>query len=291
MSRRVTLPCLAVLAAASLIGGATTVSADGAPSPSASRAASVSAADAKRTVHPGAGPPYDYTTELMGEGVFVPLRDTGLLTRTALGYRFRTGGQDSHLTVTLVDGKLLFHDRGTESLRKVAASCERKRVDVGVAALCRVPQDISTRLPLLIEIWPRLGNDYSDTSTLPATFSVTVLGDVGRDVAHFGAGWDFFNGHLGNDQVWGGGGNDWLRPGADNDTFYGGPGDDDLVAMQGRDNVHGGPGDDRVGGAEGNDRLWGDAGADFVLCGTGRDVVMVDSADRIFHDCESLDRD
>ena len=236
-----------------------------------------------------AGPPYNFTTELMGQGTFIPLKDKAMLTRTRLGYLFRTGQQDSHLEVTLVNGKLRFVDTGTESFKRRTPACQRKRVKVGIAAVCRVPGDISERRPLLIEIWPRLGNDYTDVSTLPATFAVTVLGDKGHDVARFGAGPDFFNGYSGRDRVWGGGGNDWIRPGLGNDVVLGGSGNDDVVAVEGRDRVHGGEGADRLWGGDGNDRLRGGVGADFVLCGNGHDRAMADGADRIAQSCESVD--
>ncbi len=272
MLRRTVYPALAALVAAAMT------------------AVTVGTADGSGA-QPGsdAGPPYDFVTELMGDGVFIPLKDTGMLTRTKHGYRFRTGQQDSHLVVTRVDGGLRFVDTGTKSFKKVSPACQRKKVRVGVAAVCRVPESISVRWPLLVEVWPRLGDDFTDASTLPATFAVTVLGDEGHDVARFGAGPDFFNGHSGRDLVWGGAGNDWIRAGLGNDAVEGGPGNDDLVAMQGRDTVRGGNGDDRVGGGDGDDRLWGDAGADFVLCGTGRDSAKVDAGDRV-HDCESVDR-
>jgi Ca2+-binding RTX toxin-like protein len=248
-------------------------------------------ADGRETsTRPHAGPPYQYTTELMGQFVVIPLKDQGQLTKTDHGYRFRTGQQNSHLVVTLTYGKLHLVDTGTKSWKKLSPACQKEKVKVGIAAVCRVPAGISVQKPLLLEVWPRLGNDYTDTSSLPATFAVTVLGDKGRDVAHLGAGPDFFNGHSGRDVVWGGAGDDWIRAGLDNDVVWGGAGNDDLVAMQGRDSVHGGDGDDRVGGAEGGDRLWGDAGTDFILCGPGHDNAKADSADRIFHDCEAVVR-
>ncbi len=237
-----------------------------------------------------AGPPYQYTTELMGQFVVIPLKDQGMLAKTDLGYRFRTGQQNSHLVVTLVDRGLRLVDTGTRSWKRLSPACKKVKVKVGIAAVCRVPGDISVRRPLLLEIWPRLGNDFTDTSTLPATFAVTVLGDKGNDVAHFGAGPDFFNGHSGRDVVWGNDGADWIRAGLGNDVVWGGTGNDDLVAMQGRDRMHGGDGDDRVGGSDGEDRLWGDAGTDFILCGTGHDNANADAADRIFHDCEAVVR-
>jgi hypothetical protein len=241
---------------------------------------------------PGAhsGPPYKFTTQLTGQFAFIPLKNIGMLTQTEHGYRFRTGQQNSHLLVTRTKEGLRFVDTGTRSLKKLSPACRRLKVSVGVAAVCHVPAGISVRHPLLIEVWPRLGSDFTDTSTLPAAFDAAVLADGGNDVARLGAGWDFFNGHSGRDRVWGGAGNDWIRSGLGNDTVEGGPGNDDLIAMEGNDNVRGGPGNDRIGGDDGNDRLSGDAGANFVLCGHGRDNVKADAADRVFHDCEAVKR-
>lgn len=236
-----------------------------------------------------AGPPYDFVTELMGEGVYIPMKDIAILGRTEHGYRFRTGQQDSHLVVTRVAEGLRFVDTGTRSFRRLSPLCQRRSVPVGIAAVCPMPGSVSVRWPLLVEVWPRLGNDFTDVSSLPATVAVTVLGDEGHDVARFGAGPDFFNGHSGRDRVWGGAGNDWIRAGSDDDVVDGGLGNDDLVAMDGRDVVHAGAGNDRVGGGDGDDRLWADGGTDFVLCGIGHDNATVDAADRVFHDCESVD--
>jgi len=234
-----------------------------------------------------AGPPYTFITELMRENLATPLKNQAMLTGTLHGYRFRTGQQDSHLVVTLVAGGLRFVDTGTGSFKKLAASCDRKRVNVGVAAVCPVPAGLTERLPLLIEVWPRLGDDYTDTSALPATYAVTVLGDKGRDVAHFGAGPDYFNGYSERDVIWGGGGNDWIRAGLDNDVVDAGSGNDDIVSVEGNDTVRGGNGEDRIWAGDGDDRLWGGDGADFVLCGAGRDSATVDAPDRVFNDCES----
>lgn len=236
------------------------------------------------------GPPYnDFKTELIG-GVIVPLPDLGVLTRTKHGYRYESGPQNSRTTVTLVNGRLRFVDRATKRLKKVAPQCRRVKVRKGVGATCRVPAGISVRSPLLIEIWPRMGNDHSDTSTLPATMSVSVLSDAGSDVAHFGAGRDFFNGHQGRDRVWGGPGNDWFRGGLNSDTIRGGRGNDDIVAMEAHDVIRGGRGNDRLWGSGGNDRVIGGPGADLVICGTGRDAAAVDRVDRVFADCETVHR-
>ena len=238
-----------------------------------------------------AGPPYNFNVSLTGDG-WLPfgLKDKAMLLKTALGYRFRTGQQDSHLTITVVAGGLRFADTGTKQIIKLAPACHRRSVQMGIAAVCRIPGAVTASSPLLIEVWPRLGNDYTDSSNLPARFAVTVLGDKGHDVAHFGAGWNFFNGFTGRDVVRGGAGNDWIRTDTGNEKVNGGPGNDDIVAGGGRDSFHGGDGRDRIWGADGNDRIWGDAGADFLMCGNGKDRVTADAADRVAGSCESVDR-
>jgi len=235
-----------------------------------------------------AGPPYNFTTELMGgPGTAEPLKHSAAIDKTPHGYQFRSGQQDGHLVLTLVNGGIRFADTGTASFKSLSAACRRKTPTVGVAAVCRVPTS-SKRSPLLIEVWPRLGNDYTDASTLPARFAVTMLGDKGKDRARFGAGPDFFNGFTGNDVVRGGAGNDWIRSGVGNDTVRGGPGNDDVVGKEGGDFIRGGNGRDRLWAGDGNDRLRGGAGADHLLCGNGRDQAKVRAADHVSANCEAV---
>ena len=273
MLRRIVCPALAVLVAAAM-AAATVGSASGNEAPAGAHA----------------GPPYKFTTELMGEYSEVSLKDSGMLTRTVHGYRWWTGQQNSHLVVTRVDRGLRFRDTGTKSIKKLSPACHRNKVRVGIAAVCRVPRGISQRLPLLVEVWPRLGKDFTDTSSLPATFAVTMLSDKGHDVARFGAGPDFFNGFSGRDRIWGGAGNDWIRGGLDNDRVQGGRGNDDLTTVEGRDTVRGGRGKDRLWTGDGDDRLWAGGGRDLVSCGNGRDNARVGAGDHFFQSCESVDR-
>lgn len=231
-----------------------------------------------------AGPPYDYPTELVGQyGVPEPLNDQAVISRTRHGYRYEAGRQRSHLVVTRTEsGALRFRDTGTARLRRIPAGCWRQRVDPGVSAVCRVPSDISSRRPLLVEVWPRLGSDHVDTSALPATFATAVLGDRGNDTALLGAGPDFFNGFLGRDRVRGGGGNDWLRSGKDADRAFGGAGADQVVDSGGWDLIVGGEGTDHVWAGPGNDRVVASDGArDRVSCSSGRDRVWADRVDRV----------
>lgn len=235
-----------------------------------------------------AGPPYDYVTELMG-GSTISLPDQAMITRTEHGYLFRAGQQDSHLVVRLTDAGLRFEDTGTSRFKRIPRRCQEEEVAVGIAALCRVPAGITTAAPLLLEIWPRLGDDYVDGSSLPDTFAMTMLSDAGHDTALFGAGPDFFNGFTGRDQVWGGAGNDWIRAGQEADLVYGGPGDDQLVGTDGPDTMYGEAGDDLVGGGAGNDRLDGGDGSDALRCEGGSDTAWTDGADRL-RGCERINQ-
>ncbi len=235
-----------------------------------------------------AGPPYNYKTEIMTNDV-LPLRKAAKITRTRHGYLYRAGGQDTHLVLTRRNGRLRFIDTGTPELKRLPDACRRVQVRGGIGAACRIHGGPTTRRPLLVEVWPRLGHDFVDSSTLPATFALTMLGDEGRDVARFGAGPDYFNGHTQHDRVSGGAGRDWIRAGRHDDTVKGGPGADDLIGMGDRDALYGGDGDDRMAGMEGADRLWGDAGGDRLLCGEGQDWAQIneDEGDSHFGSCES----
>ncbi len=236
-----------------------------------------------------AGPPYDYATALMGNGQYaiISLPDQAMITKTAHGYIYRAGQQDSHLVVTLTADGLRFEDSGTARWKKIARVCTKEDAALGVAAVCPVPTGTTATKPLLLEVWPRLGDDYVDASTLPDTVAMTVLSDAGDDVAMLGAGPDFFNGFTGRDQVWGGGGNDWIRTGQEDDLVWGGAGDDQIVGTDGKDELHGEDGDDLVGGGAGNDRLDGGAGADLVRCDGGADAVISDHDDRL-RNCENV---
>src|SRR5512144_2453266 len=91
------------------------------------------------------GPPYEYTTALINNNPLnaEPLPNTAWITRTTLGYLYRAGGQDSHLTLTRVTGGLRFRDTRTAKLKPLPDSCKRRRVDVGIAVVCRIPATVS----------------------------------------------------------------------------------------------------------------------------------------------------
>jgi serralysin len=227
-------------------------------------------------------------TELLGtSGAVIPLKNAAMISHSDYGYRYRAGQQNSHLTVTLVDGKLLYADTGTQKWRSLPKSCQRQSVSQGVAALCKIPAKYADGSSMFLEVWPRLGNDYVDGSTLPARFRMWVLADAGNDTVLTGAGDDFVNGAMGVDKVWGGAGDDWIRTGDADDEIWGEAGNDRLVGTDGGDEIHGGDGNDSVEGGNGNDSLYADTGTDIVRCAAGTDDAFVDPDDRA-NDCESV---
>jgi serralysin len=227
-------------------------------------------------------------TELLGDGgPVIPLKNAAMIVITPGGYRYIAGQQNSHLTITVADGKLLYVDTGTAELRHIPWSCSRRSVPKGISALCKVPAKYDDGNRMFLEVWPRLGDDVVDGSTLAAMFRLWVLADAGSDTVYGGDGDDFVNGAQDDDKAWGGAGNDWIRTGIGNDELWGGTGDDKLVGLDGRDKIHGGDGNDSVGGGSGNDVLWAGAGQDAVACGGGYDYAYIDESDRT-SECESL---
>jgi Ca2+-binding RTX toxin-like protein len=88
-----------------------------------------------------------------------------------------------------------------------------------------------------------------------------------------GARADIIDGGRGNDTLIGGRGGDCLTGGPDRDVLDGGPGRDSLTGGADRDVLDGGPDDDRIESRDGV--------RDTVRCGSGRDVVHADRADRL----------
>ena len=228
---------------------------------------------------PGLGPHRPYVQYIPIGGV-VPLKDQALINPTKHGYLFRAGQQDSHVTVTMSAGRLQFVDTGTESWKWLPKRCQRLDVPQGVGASCTIAERFTLAAPMLVEVWPRLGNDVLDATALPALFDVSFLGDAGDDVAYLGAGDDFVNGAQDEDSAYGGDGRDWIRTGLADDFIDGGSGDDYLVGVDAHDTIYGGDGDDRLYGIDGDDELFAGAGRDFVSCGNGTDTATFKSGDR-----------
>lgn len=212
------------------------------------------------------------------------------ITKSSLGYYYDAGQQNTRLVVTEVKGGLRYADRRTDVLRKKPDACHRRSAKVGIVVVCRVSRDVSPRNPLRVKVFTRLGDDYVDTSALPARFYLYGLADQGEDTFIGGKGDDFINGAPGRNYVNGGPGDDLVRGGENHDVVIGGPGNDKVIGLHGPDTVRGGSGNDRVGGHEGDDTLYAGSGTDFVLCQTGRDVVFAGRKDRVLADCERVHR-
>lgn len=195
----------------------------------------------------GYGPSDPFDDALMpDDGPVEPMKDQAEIVRTDYGYRITAGQQNSHLTISVVDGRLLVADTGTREWNSLARACDSVRVPVGVAATCRVPGTTSAADPTLLEVHPRLGNDYVSGATLPAVFEMAVLADEGRDVVHGGAGNDFINAAQDADTVRGGAGNDWMRGGEAGDVMRGNRDNDYMVGQDGDDIMRGGTGVNRI---------------------------------------------
>jgi hypothetical protein len=195
----------------------------------------------------GYGPQDPFEEALMGgNGPAEPMKNMAKIVRTKYGYRYTGGQQDNHLVVSRTDKGLRFQDTATRSWKSLPGLCHRQRVGRGIAAVCAVPASTSRRNPTLLEIHPRLGNDYVDGRTLSGSWDLAVLADAGRDVVHLGHGDDFVNGAFQGDKVYGSAGRDWIRTGDGNDVIRGGADSDYLVGGDGRDSVSGEGGADRV---------------------------------------------
>jgi DNA-binding beta-propeller fold protein YncE len=144
----------------------------------------------------------------------------------------------------------------------------------------------------------------------------SLTGDAGSNVLFGLAGADRLRGLAGRDCLYGGAGNDSLLGGSGADRLFGGPGNDrlqgegtrehtpgsDATTVARGDRLSGGAGDDRLTDRRGIATLSGGAGADridardtspsssrrpdTIRCGRGRDVALLDAADRVAADCE-----
>lgn len=209
-----------------------------------------------------------FITELINHNP-LPMKDAARVYKTDCGYRVRSGQQDSHMVITQVGNKLRFVDRNTKRIDLLPAACNRIKGVRGIGFECPIGSGYSVNNRMLVEIWPRLGDDFVDGSSLSAEFSLTVLGDAGNDTALMGAGPDFFNGAFDRDRVVAGAGNDWIRSGDGHDVVKSGPGADFVTAGEGDDLVEGGD------------------GADQLYCGPGRDTVSRDGSDPKVIYCEA----
>ena len=167
------------------------------------------------------------------------IKDQALIRPSKWGFIFIAGQQDSHLTVTYnaEANSLTYLDTGTAELVKWPARCTPLTVDEGIGAECSIPPRFDTKR-MFVQVWPRLGNDYVDGSTLPKRFRMWVLADAGLDTFYGGDGADFLNGAKDADIAYGGLGKDWLRTGPGDDQLWGGDDKDRLSCAEDYDIAH-----------------------------------------------------
>ena len=177
------------------------------------------------------------------DGPMEPMRDKAKVIRTKYGYRFTAAQQNTHLRLSVTNGRLRFRDTNTPRWKSLPRACNNQRVSPGVAATCRIP---AADPHVLLEVHPRLGNDYVDGRGLPSKFEMAVLGDQGRDTVFGGRGRDYVTGAQYADRIRGGAGKDWIRGGDSRDRIWGDDHSDWIVGMSGRDYIRGGGGADRI---------------------------------------------
>lgn len=167
------------------------------------------------------------------------IKDKALIRNSKWGFIFIAGQQDTHLTVTYDEARnvIRYEDTGTPELISWPARCTPVDVAKGIAAECTIPPRFDTQ-EMFVQVWPRLGDDYVDGSTLPARFRLWVLADAGEDTMLGGEGDDFFNGAKDADIVYGATGKDFLRTGPGNDELWGGAGKDRLACAENADVAH-----------------------------------------------------
>ncbi|WP_137295590.1 calcium-binding protein [Nocardioides dongxiaopingii] len=257
------------------------------PVPTGTASAPAAGADGP-TARAASGPPPGHPiTELVGQFPLPKLQETEAhLSLSKWGYRFQAGMADNQVTITEVGRRLRFADAAARRWAHLPKTCQRRPAAVGIAASCRIPKNFSNDR-MFLEVWPRLGDDTVDGSTLSAKYRMWVLVDEGDDTIHLGAGADFANGAFDDDTVTGGRGNDWIRVGTGSNVVDGGPGRDRLMGGDDRDLIRGGPGVDRLGGHGGYDVLWGEGADDIVVGGPGNDIGYREGNDR-FREVESV---
>ncbi len=126
-----------------------------------------------------------------------------------------------------------------------------------------------------------------------------VLASLGNDTVHGNSAVNTLNGSFGNDRLYGNAGNDTLIGEEGDDFLSGGLGNDRLVDNSATiggayDRMHGGYGNDvLISGLTGDRGMFGGAGHDrfvagggdtYVTTGSGRDVIVAPTADRLGED-------
>jgi Putative metal-binding motif/RTX calcium-binding nonapeptide repeat (4 copies) len=121
------------------------------------------------------------------------------------------------------------------------------------------------------------GADF-DTVQMPGGGVTVTLDDAANDGA---AGQASENIHSDVEKVAGGPGNDQIDGSAGPNTLEGGEGADTLTGLGGADTLTGGGANDVIQARDGV--------ADTVSCGTGNDRAVVDPADQVSPDCETVE--
>lgn len=221
-------------------------------------------------------------------------------------------------------------DRGAPSLRAgtgcVATSVNSARCDAASFKLLTGDDDDSVIFPGVRGRTPlgRIDTGPGDDGVATAGAAVDAAGGPGDDVLlsqpPVDAGGGKLIGGTGNDRLVGRAGAGRRGPSAEQQRLFGSDGNDvldggeQLFGGNGSDRLNGRGGGDRLRGEDGNDSLTGSSGrdrfsggrgsdaidsetgdsggaAERVFCGSGRDRVSPNAADRIARDCNLVSSD
>ena len=135
------------------------------------------------------------------------------------------------------------------------------------------------------------GNDVADYSrrTAPLKLGLNGTQSSGETGENDSIGEDIESarGGSGDDRLAGNDDPNRLEGGTGRDSMEGGAGPDALLGQAGSDKINGGRGKDQLDGGDGGDTVDArDRESDLVNCGKGRDIGLLDKADRKPKSCE-----
>src|ERR1044072_5804314 len=102
----------------------------------------------------GAQAEYKPPMALYGQfGTAIPLKNAAMIERTDGGLRYIAGQQNSHLTVSIENDKVVYVDTGTQELRDHPGSCTEDSVPTGIKVECAVPSGYDGSNRMYLEVW------------------------------------------------------------------------------------------------------------------------------------------
>ena len=203
------------------------------------------------------------------------------------------GATGLRLVLTLPTGVMLLGppavERGSGCVGTTTLDCFLDYLPGATSTLVRFSVDVGAAGSKELAAIASMNVTDRDETNNRATLTLVVAQppvappNVATGVVRIGtADADLLRGTPGPDHLSGRGGNDRLFGLGGGDRLFGGPGSDHLDGGGGRDVLEAGAGSDVLATRDG--------AIDMVRCGTGRDRVTADRADRVAADCELVSR-